>query len=72
MQLVTESRIAGEFSGWDGDTVFALDNGMKWQQARYAYRYHYAYRPRARVFRDGGRILLEVEGMNDVIEVRRL
>jgi hypothetical protein len=27
-----EARIVGAFDGWDGDTVFELDNGMVWQQ----------------------------------------
>lgn len=27
------SRIVGTFDGWDGDTVFELENGMVWQQA---------------------------------------
>lgn len=26
------SRIVGEFSGWDGQTVFKLENGMIWAQ----------------------------------------
>lgn len=32
-------RIVGHFSGWDGDTVFTLDNGEVWKQrlpGRYA------------------------------------
>jgi hypothetical protein len=70
MNLVCDSRISGEFKGWDGDTVFILDNGTKWQQARYRYTYRYAYRPRAKIFRDGGRTLLSVEGMNEMLEVR--
>jgi hypothetical protein len=27
------SRIVGHFSGWDGQTVFKLENGMIWEQA---------------------------------------
>ena len=27
------SRLAGDFSGWDGQTVFKLENGMIWVQA---------------------------------------
>ena len=27
-----QSRIVGEFSGWSGDTVFRLENGMVWKQ----------------------------------------
>lgn len=26
------TRIVGEFSGWSGDTVFRLENGMVWRQ----------------------------------------
>ena len=26
------SRLIGEFSGWDGETIFKLENGMVWQQ----------------------------------------
>ncbi|MGH8281400.1 MAG: hypothetical protein ACRERZ_04325 [Gammaproteobacteria bacterium] len=28
-----ETRIAGSFTGWSGDTVFKLENGQVWQQA---------------------------------------
>jgi hypothetical protein len=27
------SRIVGKFQGWDGETVFKLENGMIWEQA---------------------------------------
>jgi hypothetical protein len=30
--LIT-SRIVGSFSGWDGQTIFKLENGMIWAQA---------------------------------------
>lgn len=30
---VITARIKGSFSGWDGHTVFELDNGMIWEQA---------------------------------------
>ena len=32
-----ESRIAGMFTGWDGDTIFKLENGQVWQQAGTGY-----------------------------------
>ncbi|NNL94684.1 MAG: hypothetical protein HKO64_03605, partial [Xanthomonadales bacterium] len=28
------TRIDGEFSGWDGETIFRLENGMVWKQAQ--------------------------------------
>lgn len=30
---VITSRIVGTFTGWDGQTVFTLENGMIWEQA---------------------------------------
>ena len=32
-----ESRIAGPFTGWTGDTLFKLENGQVWQQAATGY-----------------------------------
>lgn len=32
-----ESRIVGEFDGWNGNTVFKLENGQVWQQAATGY-----------------------------------
>ncbi|TCO78497.1 hypothetical protein [Chromatocurvus halotolerans] len=39
--LEIKSRISGDFNGWDGDTIFRLENGQIWQQrlaGRYPYR----------------------------------
>lgn len=39
--LEINSRITGDFNGWDGDTIFRLENGQIWQQrlsGRYPYR----------------------------------
>jgi hypothetical protein len=32
-----ESRIAGLFTGWTGDTIFKLENGQVWKQAATGY-----------------------------------
>lgn len=32
-QKFIESRYVGTFTGWDGNTVFRLENGMVWKQA---------------------------------------
>jgi hypothetical protein len=70
-KLVVDSHIAGEFEGWDGETTFTLGNGDVWEQVHYAYRYHYAYHPHVRIWLDSGRYLLDVDGMNDTLEIRR-
>jgi len=72
MELLLESRIAGAFTGWAGDTLFELINGQVWKQTRYAYRYVYKYRPEVKILTDGSSHYLAVDGMDEIIEVRRL
>lgn len=72
MSNIIESYIKGSFHGWSGETLFRLGNGQYWVQARYAYRYHYAYRPKARISSINGKYIMEVQGMNDSIQVKRL
>lgn len=69
---VVESQIDGEFSGWDGETLFKLTNGQIWQQSSYAYTYSYKYRPNVIIFSSGGGFKLQVEGMDQRISVVRL
>lgn len=52
------------------DTILELSGGRKWRQAEYKYHYHYAYMPRAKIIQEGGRYVLHVEGMGDVVELR--
>lgn len=69
---VIESQIDGEFSGWEGETIFKLTNGQIWQQAAYAYTYSYKYRPRVLIFRTSGGYEMQVEGMDRRIRVVRI
>jgi hypothetical protein len=72
MPIVCSGQLDDSFEGWDGESLFVFVNGQKWQQARYAYRYHYAYRPQALVVQEGGRYFLKVHGLNERLEVRRI
>lgn len=67
-----ESQIDGEFTGWDGETVFRLMNGQIWQQVSYSYTYHYAFMPRVLIFRAGSGYQMQVEGVEGRIAVRQL
>lgn len=67
-----ETQIAGDFSGWDGETIFELANGQIWQQTQYAYTYHYAYRPKVIIFKSGSGYKMQVEGVESKIGVTRL
>ena len=72
MRLITDSVLEGEFEGWDGDTIFQFVNGEKWQQSSYDYYYNYSYRPKVKVLEDNGNYLLEVEGIEKKLPVRKI
>ncbi len=67
---VADSRIDGDFNGWDGETVYSLMNGQVWQQSKYKYRYKYAHCPPALVYRASGGHKMRVAGT--VANVRRI
>jgi hypothetical protein len=69
---IIQSNLRGEFNGWDGETVFLLDNGQVWQQASYAYHYHYAYRPRVTIVATSRGHVMQVEGVSETILVRQI
>jgi hypothetical protein len=62
----------GECEGFNGDRVFELVNGQKWQQAVYRYKYRYRYRPSVRIWRDARGDYIEIEGMDELVRVRRV
>ena len=72
MEKHKDSYITGDFEGWDGDKIQELDDGSKWELVPSSYSYSYSYRPRAIIWRDGGRYFLEVQNMNDKQEVREV
>jgi hypothetical protein len=69
---IFESKIDGEFSGWSGNTLFALDNGQVWQQSSYDLTRHFAYSPRVLIYRSGPAIKMHVEGVDHTIFVTRI
>lgn len=71
MELVTEGQISGAFRGWNGKNIYKLTNGQAWKESHYKYSYHYAYMPKAKIWQDGSTYYLEVEGMSEMVEVRR-
>jgi hypothetical protein len=71
-EAVIESRIDGEFKGWEGESIYKLRNGQIWQQAEYKYRYRYRYAPSVLIFRKGGSYYMQVDGDEEVVRVRRL
>jgi hypothetical protein len=72
-RIEEEGQLKGSFKGFHNrETVFQFYGGGTWRQNEYRYHYHYAYMPRARVINRDGRTLLEVDGIADTVEVRRV
>ena len=68
---VIKDTIVSDFKGWTGNTLFELSNGQVWKQSSYAYRYHYAYRPTAFIYRTNGGYKLMVDGESiDVVKLK--
>jgi hypothetical protein len=67
-----ESTISGEIEGWDGDTIFKLDNGQIWQQAEYEYTYFYEYRPEVTIYQTSAGCRMKVEDETDTVLVKRI
>lgn len=71
--IETEGHLIGKFEGFNNfDTIFEFDNGAKWQQAEYKYHYYYAYRPHAKVIREGGNYFLVVDGLDNKVMVKKV
>ena len=68
------SRIAGEFTGWSGDTQFTLENGHVWQQAESGSMRGVSVDSPAVTIKPAfmGSWLMKVEGFNQTLRVRRV
>jgi hypothetical protein len=62
---VIETKIDGDFKGWEGETIYKLRNGQIWQQSGYHYHYHYAYAPNVVIYKVGSSYKMKVLGDND-------
>lgn len=72
LRNVIETQISGEFNGWTGETIFKMTNGQVWQQASYAYMYHYSYSPNVLIYEFKGMWTLKVDGVDETIQVRNI
>jgi hypothetical protein len=68
---VVDSRIDGEFKGWEGETIFRLQNGEVWQQASSGHKYTYVYSPKVLIYQSGSEFRMKVEGVDEDIAVQR-
>ncbi|MDB6127076.1 MAG: hypothetical protein JWM35_972 [Verrucomicrobia bacterium] len=66
-----ESRIAGDFQGWDGHTIFTLENGQHWKVANGGGYYSPTIaNPKVKISAAAlGGFWLKVEGVNQRVKV---
>ena len=67
---VIESRINGEFKGWEGNTEYQLTNGQVWKQSTYNYEYTYSHMPEVLIYSTSSGYRMQVEGTS--ADVRRI
>jgi hypothetical protein len=69
---IIESKVDGEFEGWDGDTVVKLINGQIWHQTDYHISVTIKIMPDVLIYRSGGQWKMKVEGTRKAVTVERL
>jgi hypothetical protein len=67
-----ETRIDGDFEGWNGDTLFELENGQVWKQRGSASQYTYRFSPAVVIYRSESGCKMKVDGVEGEILVERL
>jgi hypothetical protein len=66
------SRIIGEFGGWNGETVFELENGQVWQQSSNGLLIVKLTNPKVTIKKARFSYKLSVEGYNSSVSVRKI
>lgn len=67
-----ETRMEGDFTGWDGRTVFQFANGQVWQQISFGTVYQFARSPKVTLVATSGGWRMQVAGVPQSIQVRRI
>jgi hypothetical protein len=67
-----ETRMAGDFTGWDGGTLFQFANGQLWRQSSFGSLYQFARSPKVTLVATGSGWRMQVEGVPQSIYVRRI
>ncbi len=72
MEIEKESHIIGDFKGWRKNRIHKLDDGSLWQQTGNRKQHSFFFRPIAKILHIGKNFLLDVEGMNERIAVKKI
>ena len=66
------SKIDGDFTGFQGETIIKLLNGQVWQQTEYFYQYHYGYCLSVQIYHDAVGYVMEVDGIGRRVRVSQV
>lgn len=66
------SRIDGDFDGFEYDKIFILENGQIWKQTSFDIRVSYKYSPKVTIFKDGYTYYMLVDGIDKKIKVEQV
>jgi hypothetical protein len=69
---IVESKIDGDFEGFDNGKLFKLQNGQIWEQIDYTYHYSYKYNPKVTIYKDGSNYIMVVDGIEKKVKVQKL
>ncbi len=69
---VIESKVDGDFEGFEGETIIKLMNGQIWQQLEYYYTYTYSFMPKVLIYKSGSSYKMKVDGVEKAVGVTRL
>lgn len=67
-----ETKLVGDFDGYEHDNYYVMTNGQIWRQTDFHFDFHFAFRPDATIFRKNGAWFLHVEDMDSVVQVERI
>jgi hypothetical protein len=69
---VIESRIDGDFNGFEHGNIYKLTNGQIWEQTEFRISVRVRVNPAVTIIASGGGYKMLVEGINESVEVKRL
>ena len=69
---VIDSEIKETFLGWSGTTAFSLRNGEVWQQDEPGTKVANSFRPKVLIYRTNEGYTMKVEGIKELLLVKKL
>jgi hypothetical protein len=69
---VIESKIDGDFNGFENDMIFILQNGQIWKQTSFDIKVAYKYCPDVVIYKSGTKYKMFIPGIDKIVTVERI